>query len=59
MRSARPGVILWISNHFGRMTALKRTLHAHGFGVHKVHVAKIISAAFGATAIRTRCCSTG
>src|SRR6185503_19359164 len=33
------GVILWISNHFGRSTGLKRTLHAHGFAVHKVHAA--------------------
>ena len=32
------GAILWISNNFGRMTALKRTLHDHGFPVHKVHV---------------------
>jgi lauroyl/myristoyl acyltransferase len=31
------GAILWISNNFGRMTALKRTLHDHGFPVHKVH----------------------
>ena len=33
------GVILWISNHFGRITTFKRTLHAHGFPVHKVHAA--------------------
>jgi lauroyl/myristoyl acyltransferase len=32
------GAILWISNNFGRMTALKRTLYDHGFPVHKVHV---------------------
>ncbi len=33
------GAILWISNDFGRMTALKRTLRDHGFPVHKVHAA--------------------
>jgi KDO2-lipid IV(A) lauroyltransferase len=33
------GAILWISNNFGRMTALKRTLHARGFAVYKVHAA--------------------
>jgi lauroyl/myristoyl acyltransferase len=31
------GAILWVSNNFGGMTTLKRTLHDHGFPVHKVH----------------------
>jgi len=31
------GAILWISNHWAGMSTLKRTLHAHGFPVHKVH----------------------
>ena len=31
------GAILWISNHWAGMSTLKRTLHAHGFAVHKVH----------------------
>ena len=31
------GAILWVSNNFGRMNALKRTLHEHGLPVHKVH----------------------
>ena len=31
------GAILWISNHWARLTTLKRALHAHGFAVHKVH----------------------
>lgn len=31
------GAILWISNHWAGMAILKRTLHAHGFPVHKLH----------------------
>lgn len=31
------GAILWVSNHWAGMSTLKRTLHAHGFPVHKVH----------------------
>jgi lauroyl/myristoyl acyltransferase len=31
------GAILWISNHWAGMSMLKRTLHRHGFPVHKVH----------------------
>ncbi|MGH7894134.1 MAG: lysophospholipid acyltransferase family protein [Candidatus Binatia bacterium] len=31
------GAILWVSNHWAGMSTLKRTLHAHGFAVHKVH----------------------
>jgi lauroyl/myristoyl acyltransferase len=32
------GAILWTSNNFGRMNSLKRTLHDHGYPVHKLHV---------------------
>ena len=35
--AAGHGAILWISNHWAGMSTLKRTLHAHGFPVHKVH----------------------
>ena len=31
------GAILWVSNNWAGMTTLKRSLHAHGFAVHKVH----------------------
>jgi lauroyl/myristoyl acyltransferase len=31
------GVILWSSNHFGRMVLAKQILHAYGFPVYKVH----------------------
>jgi len=32
------GVILWASNHFGKMVLAKQILHEYGFPVHKVHV---------------------
>jgi lauroyl/myristoyl acyltransferase len=32
------GAILWVSNHFGRMTISKQIMHENGFAVHKVHI---------------------
>jgi KDO2-lipid IV(A) lauroyltransferase len=32
------GAILWVSNHFGRMTLSKQIMRENGFAVHKVHI---------------------
>lgn len=32
------GAILWVSNHFGRMTVTKQIMHENGFAVYKVHI---------------------
>jgi lauroyl/myristoyl acyltransferase len=31
------GVILWVSNYFGRMALARQILHEHGFAIYKVH----------------------
>ena len=31
------GVVVWVSNHWAGMSVLKRTLHARGYPLHKVH----------------------
>jgi lauroyl/myristoyl acyltransferase len=31
------GVVVWVSNHWAGMSILKRTLHARGYPLHKVH----------------------
>jgi Kdo2-lipid IVA lauroyltransferase/acyltransferase len=31
------GVVVWVSNHWGGMSMLKRTLHTRGYPLHKVH----------------------
>lgn len=54
--AAGRGAIVWISNNWAGMSALKRTLHARGFAVHKVHAEHHLGgfAGFGDTSVQQR-----